>query len=276
MERSLVPEDLQITDSRYGVTLSLLQCLRCEFIFAANEETHELTRLYTQLEDRSYEDGAENRSLQMRWLLGKLQKSCPDARTLLDIGAGTGLLVREAVSSGYEAMGIEPSRWLSQIGRQSGLNILNGTLPCLELEGKAFDVVCLIDVIEHVQDPVGLLRSCITLVSANGVLVVVTPDIGSVVARALGKRWWHLRLAHVGYFNKKNMTLALSRSGFQAVDSFRAKWFFPIDYVMDRLAFYLPVGGLVSVLKRFPRIGSRIVVLDTRDSMVIIANRAGG
>src|SRR5262245_12899102 len=92
----LRPDDLQITDSNYGATLRLYRCLDCGFIYSDNAEVQELVALYEQLQDPSYEATADTRLVQMRWLISKGREARPKARTLLDIGAASGLLVAEA------------------------------------------------------------------------------------------------------------------------------------------------------------------------------------
>src|SRR5437870_2146394 len=91
IQRPLQPQDLQITDHRYGVTLSLRRCQRCGFIFAEGDEIAELTSLYERLEDPAYEQSQDSRALQMAWLLDRALRRRPGARTMLDIGAGLGL-----------------------------------------------------------------------------------------------------------------------------------------------------------------------------------------
>ena len=61
------------------------------------------------------------------------------AARLLDVGAGSGILVEEALASGFAARGIEPS---SPIAAQRGLPVTHGVLPNSELPGP-FDVVTL-------------------------------------------------------------------------------------------------------------------------------------
>jgi hypothetical protein len=89
IDRPLTPEDFQITDSRYGLTVRLLRCEGCGFIYADAQEVDELVQLYEQLEDSAYEEGMENRALQMRWILGIVKKANPNAHTLLEIGVAS-------------------------------------------------------------------------------------------------------------------------------------------------------------------------------------------
>jgi 2-polyprenyl-3-methyl-5-hydroxy-6-metoxy-1,4-benzoquinol methylase len=272
INRPLLPEDLQITDSRYGVTLTLMQCPDCGFLFAHDDEVSELENLYEQLVDCEYEATQESRALQMRWLVARARHERPAAQTLLDVGAGTGLLMTEARRLGIDATGIEPSRSLVQCGRQvQGDRLMQGTLPHEALKRRRFDLITLVDVIEHVADPVSLLTHCREALTENGLLVVVTPDVSSIAARLLRGHWWHFRLAHVGYFNSRTLRLAASRARLTHVRHFRARWFFPVRYLAERLAVYLPIGWLNSLALKTPglrRAYSCVVPLNLRDSLV--------
>jgi SAM-dependent methyltransferase len=271
-----VPEDLQITDSRYGTTLSLDRCADCGFLFAEGEELPELVALYEQLTDPGYEGSQEPRRAQMRWLLREVRRLRPQARTLVDIGAGTGLLVAEAAALGLEATGVEPSRSLVEAGRRNGVQLLQGTWPHPELAGRAFDLIFLVDVIEHVCNPLGLLSGCERALAEEGIVVLVTPDVQSVAARLLGRRWWHFRLAHVGYFSGGSMRILADRAGLQVARMFRAKWFFQVSYLADRVARYLPVGGLNRLARRagpLRRLYNIEVPLNLHDSWVFCLSK---
>ena len=68
----------------------------------------------------------------------------------------------------------------------------------------------------------------------EGVLAVATPDVGSLAARLMGWRWWHFRLAHIGYFDRRTLDLATARAGFQPLARHRPGWFFSADYLLER------------------------------------------
>jgi 2-polyprenyl-3-methyl-5-hydroxy-6-metoxy-1,4-benzoquinol methylase len=273
IDRALTPEDLQITDSRYGLTLRLLRCADCGFIFAEAGEVGELVQLYEQLVDDAYEGGLENRALQMRWILGVCKEANPRARTLVEIGSGIGLLIHEARKAGFDATGIEPSRSLVAAGKRVlGVDLLNGTFPHPALAERRFDVVLLVDVIEHVSDPVALLRNAAAALNDGGVVIVVTPDVDSAAARLLGQRWWHFRLAHVGYFGSGTMAKAAAAAGLSIVTKRRAVWFFPIQYLATRLERYLPVGALNRRLES-STLYQRTVTLNLFDSWLFVLGR---
>lgn len=278
--RDLEPDDLRITDHRYGVTLALRECRECSFIFAEAGELSKLTALYQSLHDPAYGESFEPRLLQMRWLLDAALRLRPDASSMLDIGAAAGLMVAEARARGLDAVGVEPSERLIEAGRREyGVDLLEGVLPHPELEGRRFDLVFAIDLIEHVADPVDLLRQAAEHLDRDGVLALVTPDVGSLAARLFGRRWWHRRLAHVGYFNKRSLGLALEKAGLVTVRRSRAKWFFTLDYLAIRLQQYLPIGAVNRALRR-SRSGrwllGRITPLNLYDSFLYFARRADG
>lgn len=280
LNRPLEPDDLRITDSRYGVTLALWKCSNCGFIFAASPEVEELTGLYERLTDPNYAETQDTRTLQMQWLLDRALRERPNAATLLDVGAGMGLMVKEARARGLEAVGIEPSQDLVESARAlNGIDLLRGVYPHAALEGRTFDIVTLIDVIEHVADPVGLLRDCGRALAPDGLFVVVTPDVSSVPARVLGRRWWHFRLAHVGYFDRHSFDRAGDVAELDRLRRFRAKWFFRVRYLADRTAQYLPLGWLNRLAQRSAPLRwcyDRVIPLNLHDSFVVFLTRKLG
>jgi 2-polyprenyl-3-methyl-5-hydroxy-6-metoxy-1,4-benzoquinol methylase len=279
MARELTPEDFRITDSNYGATLALRRCHDCDFIFAEDEEVRSLTRLYEQLTDPEYEKSQDTRALQMRWLISAARDLRPEARSLLDVGAGSGLLVAEARRQGLDAIGVEPSRALVKMARsQNAVEVLPGIFPHPQLAGRRFDLIFLVDVIEHVSNPLELLRHCAEALNARGVAVLITPDIGSFTARVVGKRWWHFRLAHVGYFSRRSLAAITGAAGLMVLKRFRAKWFFRVYYLAERLAHYLPVAGLNRLAPRFGPLCwlyQRVLPVNLHDSTVLILSREG-
>jgi 2-polyprenyl-3-methyl-5-hydroxy-6-metoxy-1,4-benzoquinol methylase len=265
---------LRITDYRYGVTLSLLRCVECGFIFSNDKEVDELVSLYEKMSDPGYEGSQEGRHLQMRWLLSKARKANPSGRSLLDVSAGSGLLVAEAKRFGFDAAGVEPSRSLVQLGRRLyQVDLLQGVFPHPMLSNHRFDVIFLVDIIEHVSTPLELLRHCAAALAPEGIIILVTPNVDSLVARLLGQRWWHFRLAHVGYFSYSSLLNAIERSGLRAVEHFSAKWFFRVSYLAERLESYLPVhefNRFCSKVAALRWLYNRVIPLDLHDSIGLV------
>lgn len=246
IDRALTPEDMRITDDRYGTTVRLYRCEKCGFIFADREQVQALVSLYQQLQDPDYEATADARRIQMQRILDTTLRLKPESKTLLDIGAGIGLLVHEAGLRSLKAEGIEPSDWAVKVGRERFKATLHaGIFPHPATDGRQFDIITLVDVIEHVDEPVGLLAAIRKQLAPGGVCIIITPDIASMAARWFGPRWWHFRLAHVGYFNSGSLEKAFDRAGLRPMKRTRAKWYFPIGYLSQRMGNYVPPYRLV-------------------------------
>lgn len=270
------PSDLSITDARYGTTLALARCKACGFVFADDPDVERLDALYAALDDPAYVEDDSHRTLQMRFLCDVARRHRPRASTWLDVGAATGLLVGEASRHGFTAVGVEPSAKLAAVGRARGLDIRQGTLPHPGLAGERFDVVSLVDVVEHVKDPVSFCRSAAAHLDDGGLLMVVTPDVSSVAARVLGRKWWHFRVAHVGYFAPRSFARAAERAGLRVVLAERARWYFPVQYLLERVASYLPIGALVERMGNVAALAPvlrHIVALNLFDSHVYLLEK---
>ena len=263
------PEDFAISDAHYGRTAAVYRCESCGFLECA--DMRDVVPYYQALEDHSYVDSRPERLLQSRRLLQSVTRLWGrrlSGLRLLDVGAGSGPLVEEALALGARAEGIEPSLWLRAHAVERGLRVHQGVLPHPDITGR-FDVVTLVDVIEHTTDPLSLLQHASAVLETGGVLVIVTPDVRSAAARVLGWRWWHYRTAHVGYFSRATLSRLCARAGLKAGASTRPGWVLPLPYLLERVERYLPFR-----LPRVRRFSSVAVPFNLRDSILLVAHRA--
>jgi SAM-dependent methyltransferase len=261
--KELSSTHFSITDSGYGITGNLHLCASCGFLQCFGIAN--VLSYYEALEDRAYEDSRPARSLQAKMILDAIHQYCPSGR-LLDIGAGSGILVEQAANKGYEAEGVEPSRWLQRKAQERGLAVYPGAFPNEHIKGR-YDVMTVIDVIEHVSDPLQLLSDANKYLNENGVLIIITPDVHSLAAKMLGWKWWHFRVAHIGYFNKNTLRLVTEKTGFRIVTYMRPSWCFTVDYLWERLKKYLPGTVHFSMPSSLREIKIR---LNLRDSLMVV------
>ena len=253
----------KITDAHYGETGSIYQCQECGF--RQCNDLDQVLDFYEKLEDKDYEASRAERAIQARRILQTVSAHRPVGQ-LLDIGAGSGILVEEAQKLGYIAQGIEPSKWLCDKAIERGLSVYHGTLPHVNIN-PPYDVVTLIDVIEHVSNQVELLKNIHQIMAKDGIGIVVTPDVGSLTARLMGYRWWHYRIAHIGYFNQKTLNLALVNANLRSLCVLRPKWYFSMPYLIERVNFYLPRLFHLPVFKWMESI---TVPLNLFDSILVV------
>lgn len=154
--------------------------------------------------------------------------------TLLDIGASFGWLVEEALRMGWQAEGIEPSSIASESAQSKGLPVLHGFFPDdMPRDGRLWDVITLMDVLEHLEDPLTILSEIRGRLSRNGVLALQVPDSrglflrtseclarissGRFVGPLLRMYQTQFPYPHLHYFHPGSMERLLSRAGFETI-----------------------------------------------------------
>ena len=141
--------------------LPLVSCRQCELL--ATWPAPRTDDSSSDLFDMSY--SGQRNSRRRQWAheakqrLAWVETWAPEG-ILLEVGCATGEFVEEATAVGYEALGVEPSRWAAGIARRSGAKVLCGNLAdwAAEYAGFTVDGVAMFHVLEHVEDPLELLR----------------------------------------------------------------------------------------------------------------------
>ncbi|OGD35999.1 MAG: hypothetical protein A2V45_08010 [Candidatus Aminicenantes bacterium RBG_19FT_COMBO_58_17] len=270
----LTQDQIKITDSQYGKTWDLSICGDCGHIFANPCPTPEhLSSLYGRVEDPLYEEESAGRSRNFLRILRRLEKFIPERGALFDVGAATGILLDLARRRGWEPTGIEPSSWAVRAAADRyGIGLIEGTLETATLPEDRYAAVTMVDFIEHTPLPFEAVRKAQAILRPAGILVLVTPDIHSRAARLAGRKWWHLRPAHLSFFSRRSLDALLRRAGFSIVAERRYSWTFSAHYLLSRkpaLQARLKNMRPASFLKRIPirlALGDSFEVYAMKDS----------
>lgn len=192
---------------------------------------------------------------------------------LLDVGAATGFFVALAKEEGFDAHGIEISEHAAAKARGKGLDVKTGTLS--DVSG-VFDCVTMLDVIEHVPDPRSELMNAAALLRKDGLLVINTPDSGSLVAQLLGKRW-HLIVPpeHLYYFNRHAMKTLLEEVGFTVILERTIGKSFTPQYILKTLYKWTHLSAFdwLARLCQKTFLGRISIPLNLHDNMFVIARK---
>jgi 2-polyprenyl-3-methyl-5-hydroxy-6-metoxy-1,4-benzoquinol methylase len=135
---------------------------------------------------------------------------------LLDVGSGYGYLGKAAQDSGWQAHGTEISHHAASIARADfGLETFVGTLGDFHTRGhhEPYDVLTMFDVIEHVEDPVALLRAARELLKPGGICVVRTPNLFSIEADVFKNHNHSLKMEHLHYFSSASLCFIMESAG---------------------------------------------------------------
>ncbi len=266
------PDDIKITDKEYGRTWDLSRCGRCDHIFADPMPTSGfISRLYSRIEDPLYQEESQGREKNFDPILTFLGKLHPQRGRLFDVGAATGILLNSARQKGWTLDGIEPSAWAVDTAAENyGLDIRQGNFETASLPGRTYTAVAMIDFIEHIPQPGNAIAKAGRILTSEGTLCLVTPDVSSFLSKAAGKKWWHFRPAHLHYFNPRSLVFLLRKNGFSIMKIRRYAWTFSAHYLISRvpwLNFLLKNKELASFWKSIP------IKLALGDSLEVYARK---
>jgi len=220
--------------------ISYYRCLTCNFVFSQAERNPNFTSTiddyqpsYLQYLDISIEDDRNHAAL-LKWIK---RFHSVEGKQLLDVGAGSGKLVRFLRTNGVDAHGIEPAAplfakflasesWFSQKTIEEFENVSTR---------GALDIVLACDVIEHVDRPDILLQKASNLLRHGGLLLVSTPDVGSIFARLSGKRWHYYNEYHLSYLTRTSIGQLAKKVGLREVGFARLPRLKSVGYLFQYL-----------------------------------------
>ena len=128
---------------------------------------------------------------------------------VLDVGSGAGHIV-ESIREQMPGVGLtcmEPERGSAEYLRSKGFSVVES----FEQLDRVFDAVLLIEVVEHVSDPVGLLSSC-RLVMKPGARALVTTPCGETRSGSRNTSAYET-LEHIQFFTETSLGLACQNAG---------------------------------------------------------------
>ena len=143
--------------------------------------------------------------------------------SLCDIGCASGFFLKAALKSGWKVCGIEMSAQAVDHAREQGLSDLiccdfSNEFEATNYAGR-FDVLTMWDYIEHSLNPERDLMKAYDMIKEDGLLIIETQNIGSLIAKVMGRRWWHLVKVqeHLYHFSPKTISMLLGKSGFRVI-----------------------------------------------------------
>ncbi|HYB41948.1 MAG TPA: methyltransferase domain-containing protein, partial [Candidatus Methylomirabilis sp.] len=110
------------------------------------------------------------------WLRALLKYRVPPGR-VVEVGSGHGGFAALLRWAGFEATGLEISPWVVDFARHTfDVPVLLGPIEDQGIEPGSLDIVVLMDVLEHLRDPVATMRRCLALLKPDGLILIQTPS----------------------------------------------------------------------------------------------------
>jgi SAM-dependent methyltransferase len=220
--------------ARYtGCTFWLNRCHSCGF--AQPNALPTLPNYFDRMYDQHWSD---------EWVVQEFESQCKDlifetalaelskrvgnnGRRLLDVGAHVGRLIHLAHSKGWDAEGIELNpRTSAYAARRTKLKVHRVNAHKLALDGNRYDAVTMLDVLEHIPDPVRVLENLRELLEPRGWIAIKVPfgrnQLIKEGLRARLRKNYRVSVAdnlvHVNHFSVRSLRLALLKAGFSRLE----------------------------------------------------------
>jgi 2-polyprenyl-3-methyl-5-hydroxy-6-metoxy-1,4-benzoquinol methylase len=209
-----------------GLMFPIVQCRVCQLAYTNPRPDQESIAGFYPDDYRPHRRPRKMREPRpSRWRSWLTGRNAPERRgdlewvgrgRLLDFGCGGGSFLRRMADRGWSVTGLDASVGaVARVREELGLNVLMGSLPHPELKPCSFDVVTMWHSLEHVHEPVSVLRDTFDLLVPGGKLIVACPNRDSWPAKWFGSNWFGLDVPrHVTHFTPATLHETLSVAGF--------------------------------------------------------------
>jgi SAM-dependent methyltransferase len=202
----------------------IVRCAECRLVFTDARTAPPPSELYPHF-DQS--DGTALRGMRAALSVFRRQRASfvrsivPPPARVLDYGCGNGSFAAFMADAGYESVGLEPFS-LGSTARSGNLTLMRAPLDQAADELGNFDVITMWHVLEHLPEPLLVLRRLRSMLRPSGALIVSVPNLQSWQSALFGPSWFHLDPPrHLLHFEDDTLKDCLSRAGF-AVEAERA------------------------------------------------------
>lgn len=158
----------------------------------------------------------------------------------LDVGCATGAFLEALAERGCTPWGVDVNSHAVRAAkaRVPAATVRAGNLSDLLGDAPPFGAAILSDVIEHLHDPAAELATLHRLLAPGARIVVLTPDIGSLSARLMGRHWPHIKREHLCYFTRRSLSDCLARAGFTGIRVTASRKPLTLAYAVRQLTVY--------------------------------------
>lgn len=262
----------KVTDQNYGICIKTIKCKRCELIQPKYElDFKHVIELYSNVQDDKYFESSEIRGFssynQIIPLINKYSKS---NESLLEIGAGSGSLLNLFRNDFKNVIGIEPNSNFCKFAKKKyDLKIENIGYELIDKKNK-YNVIIALNIIEHVVSVDNFMNTIKDSLHNDGIAIIRTPNIESITAKLLGKRWWHVRPTHLYYFCDSSFKYLSDKYDLEITDRRYSSWNLPLRYILDSIQKLILRKSLlkldnINLLVKINTFDSRLYVLCNKE-----------
>lgn len=158
---------------------------------------------------------------------------------ILDIGCFTGAFLTMCKNEGWKVSGYEFQDIAVKIANKNlGFNAVKKiNLNKKILRYHNYDVVTLIGVVEHLKNPVRIIKNTSKLIKKNGIILIQTPNSTSLISRILGKFWPCIApIEHINLFSEHSLRMQFNNSNFRNIEVYTHWKYLTLEYVYSNFS----------------------------------------
>lgn len=196
-----------------------VQCKICGLMRSDPVATIDLSELY---KDSTFDYSLEVTGLKSTYL--KIMKKfifSSKHSSILEVGGGNGFLLEALVDNGFtNVSGIEPSVEAVNLARSDiRPKMITGMCEPGIMAKDGFDVICMFHVLDHLEDPLRIIETCIDSLKPSGFFVVAVHNQKSWSAKLLGEKSPIVDVEHTYLYSKSTAKKLFSEAGLTSVSS---------------------------------------------------------
>jgi 2-polyprenyl-3-methyl-5-hydroxy-6-metoxy-1,4-benzoquinol methylase len=169
----------------------------------------------------------------------------PSSIKLLDVGCAIGVLVKVAMEEGIDAEGIDIAQTaISYAQKKFHVPVTQGTCTTWFIKKQYknhYDVITALEVIEHEENPIQMMKIIHTMLRPGGTVIITTPNFNTLYRILMGKAWvGYEHTEHLWFFTPETILQMLRKAGFSDIhvqkDFYRP---YSVSYMFRRLGDYI-------------------------------------
>ncbi len=236
-----LPADFDETapPSPYAAHYRINRCDGCNLIYSSPiMEPGGVAALYENSRETNVEPGEEDNV--RRTMAGYYRLAAPHLikrERMLDVGCDMGFMLEAARADGFaELHGIEPVPVARAVAQAiPGAHITSAFFENTSYPANHFDLITLIHVVDHLDDPRVVLQRARNNLRPGGLILAVVHNVSSLLHRVLGERFPIFNLYHHYFFDKDTLAELFRRQGFEVVDVVSTKNCYSSGFFAKRL-----------------------------------------
>lgn len=209
------------------------RCTTCGSVFVGNNITsEELGVAYLTLDSKKYYKEIESENIKkMNAAIEYLKTVVPHNVSIIDIGAGNGLFVELLRKTGYSDVSAHEIKGSDLSRIDSIASCIYQDFDYTTIPSDKFEVVTLLDVVEHVIEPQYLIKMCARILKNDGLIYFHTPVVTNTdrfmhfllrfpILKKIGTIWQSGRTSifHLENYTPKSLEIILKNSGFSDIN----------------------------------------------------------